>query len=141
METAAGVISPYSPLRTHLRHLLQDTATHWRPHCSITAILISRFLLELQEANRTVVRVDADDPLHFANNPYDDTPSFIRSLGAVISSGPLSHDDEGDVDSHSQLCSEAHPSRGEKSAFESSEMAVSELVPSHSLPGPLPASH
>ncbi|KAI0709674.1 hypothetical protein C8T65DRAFT_648844 [Cerioporus squamosus] len=51
----------------------------------ITAILVSRFLLELQEANQTVIRVDADDPLHFSRNPYDDsTPSFISSLGAFI---------------------------------------------------------
>ena len=112
-----------------------DSTTH--PPCRITTILVSRFLLELQEANRTVVRVDVDDPLHFATNPYDDTPSFIRSLGAVISSGPLSHDGEVDVDDpHSQLFLDTHSSREEKNAFESSEMAVSELVPSHSLPPP-----
>ena len=52
--------------------------------CRITAILVSRFLLELQEAHRTVVRVDADDPLHFSYGAYDDTPSFIRSLGSAI---------------------------------------------------------
>ncbi|RPD73352.1 hypothetical protein L226DRAFT_561383 [Lentinus tigrinus ALCF2SS1-7] len=50
----------------------------------ITAILVSRFLLELQEAGQRIVRVDSDDPLHISMNPYDDTPSFIRSLGAVI---------------------------------------------------------
>ncbi|KAI0708806.1 hypothetical protein C8T65DRAFT_740025 [Cerioporus squamosus] len=50
----------------------------------ITAILVSRFLLQLQEASQTVVRVDSDDPLHISMNTYDGTPSFIRSLGAVI---------------------------------------------------------
>ena len=71
---------------------------------SITAILVSRFLLELQEANQTVVRLDADDPLHFSHNPYDDTPSFIRSLGAVI--GPELQDsraESSDFDSDTHL--------------------------------------
>ena len=53
---------------------------------SITAILVSRFLLKLQEASSTIIRVDHDDPLHFSGDTYDDTPSFIRSLGAVIDS-------------------------------------------------------
>ncbi|KAI0714212.1 hypothetical protein C8T65DRAFT_726765, partial [Cerioporus squamosus] len=46
----------------------------------ITAILISRFLLELQEANQVVVRLDPDDPLHSSRNAYDSS-SFISSLG------------------------------------------------------------
>ncbi|TFK84742.1 hypothetical protein K466DRAFT_601756 [Polyporus arcularius HHB13444] len=52
----------------------------------VTAILISRFLLELQEANQTVVRLDPDDPLHSSRHPFGDlyTPSFIASLGAFI---------------------------------------------------------
>ena len=79
---------------------------------SITAILVSRFLLELQEANQTVVKLDADDPLHFSHNPYDDTPSFIRSLGAVI--GPElqipraeSSDFDSDTHLHSHLDEES----------------------------------
>ena len=71
---------------------------------SITAILVSRFLLELQEANQIVVRLDADDPLHFSHNPYDDTPSFIRSLGAVIGPElripPTSENSDFDSDTH-----------------------------------------
>ncbi|KAI0694584.1 hypothetical protein C8T65DRAFT_666650 [Cerioporus squamosus] len=61
----------------------------------ITAILVSRFLLELQEVNQTVVRLDRDDPLHTSRNPYDDTPSFISSLGAFINPDlpALSEDD------------------------------------------------
>ena len=51
---------------------------------SITAILVSRFLLALQEANRAVVRVNPDDPLHSSRDPYDSMPSFISSLGAFI---------------------------------------------------------
>ncbi|RDX40543.1 hypothetical protein OH76DRAFT_1450645 [Lentinus brumalis] len=51
----------------------------------ITTILVSRFLLQLQEANQVVVRLDPDDALHSSRDPYEDTPSFISSLGAFIS--------------------------------------------------------
>ncbi|KAI0719741.1 hypothetical protein C8T65DRAFT_725181 [Cerioporus squamosus] len=50
----------------------------------ITAILISRFLLALQEASQAVVGLDRDDPLHSSRNPWDSTPSFISSLGGFI---------------------------------------------------------
>ncbi|RPD73242.1 hypothetical protein L226DRAFT_536366 [Lentinus tigrinus ALCF2SS1-7] len=50
----------------------------------ITAILVSRFLIQLQEVNHAVVRVDPDDPLHSSRDPYSDTPSFISSLGGFI---------------------------------------------------------
>ena len=30
------------------------------------------------------MKLDPDDPLHFSWDASDDTPSFIRSLGAVI---------------------------------------------------------
>ncbi|KAI0697858.1 hypothetical protein C8T65DRAFT_18470 [Cerioporus squamosus] len=50
----------------------------------LTAILISRFLLDLQEANQAVVRVDSDNSSHSPSNPWNDTPSFISSLGAFI---------------------------------------------------------
>ncbi|KAI0697814.1 hypothetical protein C8T65DRAFT_697996 [Cerioporus squamosus] len=59
-----------------------DNQWYW----SVTAILVSRFLLELQEANQTVVRLDPDDPLYSSRSPYydSDTPSFISSLGGFI---------------------------------------------------------
>ncbi|RDX54103.1 hypothetical protein OH76DRAFT_1062680 [Lentinus brumalis] len=50
----------------------------------LTAIIVSRFLLELQAATQTVVRLDPDDPLHSSRNPYDSTPRFISSLGGFI---------------------------------------------------------
>ncbi|KAI0697855.1 hypothetical protein C8T65DRAFT_698026 [Cerioporus squamosus] len=61
----------------------------------LTAILISRFLLDLQEANQAVVRVDPDDPLHSSRDPYD-TPSFISSLGAFMNPDrqPAPHDSD-----------------------------------------------
>ncbi|RDX54428.1 hypothetical protein OH76DRAFT_961081 [Lentinus brumalis] len=50
----------------------------------ITAILISRFLLELQEADQIVLRLDPDDPLHSSRNPWDSGPSFLSSLGGFV---------------------------------------------------------
>ena len=71
---------------------------------SITAILISRFLLALQEANRDVVRVDPGDPLYSSRNYDDDIPSFISSIGAFIDPNlpaPRDEDLEWHLDSHS----------------------------------------
>ncbi|RDX41771.1 hypothetical protein OH76DRAFT_1422926 [Lentinus brumalis] len=65
----------------------------------ITAILISRFLLELQEANHTVVKLNADDPLHSSRNTWDSTPSFISSLGGFINpSRSEQSDDDGGIE-------------------------------------------
>ena len=71
---------------------------------SITAILVSRFLLQLQEANQSTVRVDAEDPGQSSRDPYD-TVSFISSLGAFINpdlSAVTSPDDDSEehVDSN-----------------------------------------
>ncbi len=66
---------------------------------SITAILISRFLLVLQEANQTVIRLDPDDPLHSSRN-LSDTPSFIASLGGIINPDFQARLDDG-LESHS----------------------------------------
>ncbi|RPD73265.1 hypothetical protein L226DRAFT_614179 [Lentinus tigrinus ALCF2SS1-7] len=73
----------------------------------LTAILMSRFLLQLQEASQVTVRVDSDDPLHMSLNGSEDTPSFVRSLGGVIDPD-LRHDDfdnnpEPDLQRHSEL--------------------------------------
>ncbi|RDX49130.1 hypothetical protein OH76DRAFT_1404030 [Lentinus brumalis] len=50
----------------------------------LTSILISRFLLELQEASQMVVRLDADDLWHSSRNPWESAPSFISSLGGFV---------------------------------------------------------
>ncbi|RDX51297.1 hypothetical protein OH76DRAFT_1481581 [Lentinus brumalis] len=69
----------------------------------ITAILISRFLLELQEADQTVVRLDADDPLHSSRDLYDDRPSFISSLGAFINPDlPVPRDNDSELFAYSR---------------------------------------
>ncbi|RDX49148.1 hypothetical protein OH76DRAFT_1483364 [Lentinus brumalis] len=63
----------------------------------ITAILTSRFLLALQEANQTVVRLDPDDPLHSSRNPWDSgTPSFISSLGGFVNPARPARSDDDD---------------------------------------------
>ncbi|KAI0704506.1 hypothetical protein C8T65DRAFT_830745 [Cerioporus squamosus] len=75
-----------------------------------TAILVSRFLLDLQEANQAVVRVDPDDLLHSSRDPYD-TPSFISSLGAFINPElAVSADDMHDSESHNLSRSEEEES-------------------------------
>ncbi|RPD58972.1 hypothetical protein L227DRAFT_612361 [Lentinus tigrinus ALCF2SS1-6] len=72
----------------------------------LTAILVSRFLLQLQEASLVTVRVDSDDPLHMSLNGSEDMPSFVRSLGGVIDPD-LPRDDfddpEPDLQSHSEF--------------------------------------
>ncbi|RDX40261.1 hypothetical protein OH76DRAFT_1423810 [Lentinus brumalis] len=65
----------------------------------ITAILISCFLLELQQANRMVVKLDADDPMHSSRNVWDSTPSFISSLGGFVNpAGSARSDDDNAIE-------------------------------------------
>ncbi|RPD59057.1 hypothetical protein L226DRAFT_614175 [Lentinus tigrinus ALCF2SS1-7] len=59
----------------------------------ITAILVSHFLLELQEASQVVIRVDHDDPLHSWRDPSS-TPGFVASLGAYLDPDLLAPRDE-----------------------------------------------
>ena len=40
---------------------------------------MSHFLLDLQEANHTIINVDPNDPLYSSRDPYD-MPSFVSSL-------------------------------------------------------------
>ena len=64
--------------------------------CSITAILVSRFLIDLQEANRKAVdhtsfanttsTLRADTTLHFAN--------FVNSFGASIAVPGVEEDED-----------------------------------------------
>ena len=68
-------------------------------------ILISRFLLQLQEASQATIRVLTDDPLRISANFYDETPSFIRSLRSDVDSAlPRTADrdePESEPDTHS----------------------------------------
>ncbi|TFK82694.1 hypothetical protein K466DRAFT_666334 [Polyporus arcularius HHB13444] len=63
----------------------------------ITAIFISRFLLELQATNHMVVKLDANDPLHLSRNAWDgSTPSFISSLGGFVNPALSARSDDDD---------------------------------------------
>ncbi|KAI0695057.1 hypothetical protein C8T65DRAFT_698830 [Cerioporus squamosus] len=76
----------------------------------LTAILVSRFLLNLQEANQADLRVDPDDPLHYSNSrSLYDTSGFISSLGAFINPDSLSASSEGDFE-----LADDSPSNGEE---------------------------
>ncbi|RDX45129.1 hypothetical protein OH76DRAFT_1408403 [Lentinus brumalis] len=72
----------------------------------ITAILVSRFLLELQEANQADIEIDRDDPSHPSRDPYD-APSFISSLGAFIDPDRQASSDEDEDDFGSHVASRA----------------------------------
>ncbi|TFK84708.1 hypothetical protein K466DRAFT_601773 [Polyporus arcularius HHB13444] len=63
----------------------------------LTAIAISRFLLELQETNHMVVRLDPHDRLHFSRDAWDSTPSFISSLGGFVNPARSARSDDDDV--------------------------------------------
>ncbi|RDX49147.1 hypothetical protein OH76DRAFT_1483363 [Lentinus brumalis] len=78
----------------------------------LTAILTSHFLLELQEAERLIVRLDPGDPLHSSRNPWDSAPSFISSLGGFVNPA-LSAQSEDDDGIDLQVCSHSNSS-GEK---------------------------
>ncbi|KAI0696558.1 hypothetical protein C8T65DRAFT_32373 [Cerioporus squamosus] len=70
----------------------------------ITAILVSRFLIDLQEANRRPTMIASDDPLHFSTGVSSNIGSLrfasvVTSLGASFSgpgaSGIESESDKG----------------------------------------------
>ncbi|TFK78716.1 hypothetical protein K466DRAFT_61780 [Polyporus arcularius HHB13444] len=69
----------------------------------LMSVLVSRFLLQLQETSQTTLRVGADDPLHLSIDPYNDMPSFVRSMGSVILP-VLPYDNNHDPDSDSCAC-------------------------------------
>ena len=51
----------------------------------ITAVLVSRFLLDLQAANQRSLKLNTDDPLHFSSGSDDGTGSltFARVVGSL----------------------------------------------------------
>ncbi|TFK78606.1 hypothetical protein K466DRAFT_606832 [Polyporus arcularius HHB13444] len=62
----------------------------------ITAILISRFLLELQGTHHMVIKLDTNDPLHFSGNAWDSTLSFISPIGGLINPELAARSDDDD---------------------------------------------
>lgn len=61
-------------------------------------MLISRFLLALQDANQMVVGLDPNDLVHSSSNPFDITPSFISSLGGFINPEHSSRSDDDNAE-------------------------------------------
>ncbi|TFK85367.1 hypothetical protein K466DRAFT_664555 [Polyporus arcularius HHB13444] len=87
----------------------------------ITAILVSRFLLELQEANQRDLVLGPNASMHSSRNPYD-ASSFMSSLGGFIIpdvSGRSAYDSE----LHFGSRSEAREEDGQ--ASQASESAAS----------------
>ncbi|KAI0794534.1 hypothetical protein C8Q74DRAFT_1194725 [Fomes fomentarius] len=66
----------------HLSFSLTNLICTFDPLSRITTILISHFLLDLQEAYRRTVRVDPDNILNLGSN--NSTPSFVdRVIGSI----------------------------------------------------------
>ncbi|KAI0712942.1 hypothetical protein C8T65DRAFT_695143 [Cerioporus squamosus] len=91
----------------------------------ITAVLISHFLLALQEASQMTVRLDRDDPLHSSRNPWDSTSSFISSLGGFIDPDLSARSDEDGFDSELQVRSPPEAREEEGRAQAESRAAAS----------------
>ncbi|RDX47023.1 hypothetical protein OH76DRAFT_1485073 [Lentinus brumalis] len=64
----------------------------------LTAVIVSHFLLELQEANKMDVRLDPGDPLCSSRDPYDTAPSFISSLGGFVNPGLSTRSDDDSLE-------------------------------------------
>ena len=84
-----GAMSPISLRRTLPflpscvpQHSLRLSTTSYRYH-SLTAILVSRFLINLQEANLRSVKVDSDDPAYISSHSENSLPSFIAAPGTT----------------------------------------------------------
>ncbi|KAI0719763.1 hypothetical protein C8T65DRAFT_736329 [Cerioporus squamosus] len=91
----------------------------------ITVILISRFLLALQEASQMTVRLDRDDPLHSSRNPWDSTPSFISSLGGFINPDLSARSDDDGFEMELQVRSPPEAGEEEGRAQPESQAAAS----------------
>ena len=50
---------------------------------SLTVILVSRFLINLQEASLRHVKVDSDDPLYISAHSDNYRPSFVEAVPVV----------------------------------------------------------
>ena len=71
--------TPYAVTsRFHVRATMLTTVHSVSYLYSLTAILVSRFLMNLQEANLRSVKVDSDDSLHFS------TDNSLQSFAAAV---------------------------------------------------------
>ena len=123
LTTMASATSLTSQIRASNppTYLHSGCSAHVYLDCSLTAILISRFLLDLQEANKHTVRLDADEPLSSIDSVG--SLSFVaRTMGSLQSTIMPGH--SGD-DNYSQT----------EVAHESS-VALEEL-PDREIKGPI----
>ncbi|KAI0794536.1 hypothetical protein C8Q74DRAFT_1215806 [Fomes fomentarius] len=78
----------------------------------ITTILISHFLLDLQEAYQQTVRVDSDDALNLGSN--SSTPSFVdRMIGSIGSDIHFATPERPGEDDH-PTCTDAEDAQGDR---------------------------
>ena len=76
--------TPYAAVPSSMRSATFTTYFYYH-HYSLTAILISRFLIDLQEANLRIVKVDSDNPAYISSYPGNTLPSFVAVPGAATS--------------------------------------------------------
>ena len=102
-------------------YLYSGCSAHAYLDCRLTAILISRFLLDLQEANKHTVRLDADEPLSSIDS-VGSLSFVVRTMGSLQSTIMPGH--SGD-DNYSQT----------EVAHESS--VALEEIPDREIKGPI----
>ena len=66
------------------------------PYHSLTAILVSRFLINLQEAHHRSVKVDSDDPAYISSHSENSLPSFVAAPGTTGTTGQRNAEGMGD---------------------------------------------
>ncbi|PIL24638.1 hypothetical protein GSI_12522 [Ganoderma sinense ZZ0214-1] len=112
----------------HLAFTLSATFGHLISNISIfedqiTAVLVSRFLLDLQTANQRSVKLNSNDPLHLSTGSFNDgggSVAFARIVGSLGEGfiGPVSLlSDPDDGDDMSETCYWSH-STGEDEEVE-----------------------
>ena len=78
------------------------------PISRLTGIFVSRFLINLQEANLRSVKVDSDDPAYISSHFETSLPSFVAgsdstrlalqsSIGHYIEDGVLDNGETGEA--------------------------------------------
>ena len=75
--------APYAALPSHIYSATLTISSHYSisPSPSLTAILVSRFLINLQEANLHSIKVDSDDPAYISSHYHNSLPSFVAVAG------------------------------------------------------------
>ena len=64
----------------NIHHVLLDKLWGYR----LTATLVSRFLINLQEVNLRSVKVGSDHPLHLSAHSNNSLPSFVDATCGVV---------------------------------------------------------